>query len=179
MQTVSILHMDQLCNALIKTISAVLPDIIRMQFQWRCHRTHILSQFFFLKIKFANIFFFLIYRAASSHCTEYLTDTTIILFGGSHYNLDGSGAADNRKTYIFDTVTETWSDGPYQPALSYIQGDYHNMCSSLSNGLVFGGRSGVSTRFTLTPSLTWLEGQLRWQKDQVPFNEMAYQFTTF
>ena len=88
-----------------------------------------------------------------------MTDTTIILFGGIHYNLDGSDA-DRRKTYIFDTVTETWSDGPYQPALSNIIGDYHNMCSSLTNGLVFGSRSGVTTRFTLTPGppLAWIAG---------------------
>ena len=87
-----------------------------------------------------------------------MDDTHIILFGGDHYKLDKSGSEDRQKTYIFDTVTETWSDGPYQPALSNIIGDYHNMCSSLTNGLVFGSRSGVSTRFTLTPSLTWLEG---------------------
>ena len=123
---------------------------------WK-HCSHHFITLFFNKQTFLCV---LIYRAATSHCTEYLTETTIILFGGSHYNLDGSGSADNRKTYIFDTVTETWSDGPYQPALSYIQGDYHNMCSSLTNGLVFGSRSGVTTRFTLTPGppLAWIAG---------------------
>ena len=94
------------------------------------------------------LMYFLIYRAASYHCTEYMDDTHIILFGGTC----------NQNSYIFDTVTETWSDGPRQPDFSYVTGDYHNMCSSLKNGLVFGGRSGVDSRFTLIPAGSWVEG---------------------
>ena len=101
---------------------------------------------------------FLNYRAAQGHCTEYMDDTHILLFGGDHYKLDKSGSEDRKKTYIFDTVTETWSDGPRYPDFSYVTGNHHNMCSSLKNGLVFGQRSGVDSRFTLTPAGTWVEG---------------------
>jgi len=92
---------------------------------------------------------------ASSHCIEYMDETHIILFGGDHKSGPGS-SADNHKTYIFDTETETWSDGPVMPSsFSYIQGDYHGMCASLANGLVFGQRSGTSERTTLTADGQW------------------------